>query len=85
MLLSRLKPLGSAPETMLHVKGGTPPLSVSVYEYFWPATAAGRFAGLFATGGGTAVAASELDFVLSATDVAVTMNCTFAFTAAGAV
>jgi hypothetical protein len=40
---------------------------------------------LFKAGGGTTVAASIADFVGSATEVAVTLNCSFALTAAGAV
>jgi hypothetical protein len=50
-----------------------------------PTVAAGNVAGLFSTGGGTAVVETEADFVESATDVAFTLNGRFACTAAGAV
>jgi len=85
VLLLRVNPGGNEPEVMLHMNGATPPDSVSVKEYACPATAAGTCAGFAIDGGGTAVAASEADLVLSATDVAVTLNCIFAPTAAGAV
>jgi hypothetical protein len=82
--LLRLKPLGSVPEALLHVRAPAPPLACRVTEYAAPTVPAVRGEAVVTVGGGVTVMVTDTDFVASATEVAVTVTVRFAVTGVGA-
>jgi hypothetical protein len=80
----RLTPLGSVPEAKLHVRVPAPPLACRVTEYAAPTVPAVRGEVVVTVGGGVTVTLTDADFVVSATEVAVTVTVRFALTGVGA-
>ena len=83
VLAFKLRPAGSVPEAMLHVKGETPPLICRVTLYAVPTVALTSEVEVMA-GSGVTVILTEADLVASLTDVAVRVTVRLAATLAGA-